>query len=366
MSLTYDPHAIRYASTQEAYGCTWTLNKIEPDGAQVWKNAKGHEALVPKCTATVQANLGNPCVDVNTYRPSGKSLGGTGDVKAVWRLLDCGQPLKSTKRNPTPDDRTKPEPVLEIKFDSEVSAYFPISQEMREQWVNGTWENLEPNTYQAESQIDRLTINGKPHQLERGLGTPSTSYDNRINDTIEAKKMGAAIPDNYFFPPPITGSRPPPECELGAPEKPAPDPRRSRTIQSIGVDVSNSPPRTALVVAEKMVNGAIMIHDEMIVDKELTNEEIQELAKSLLNRAGAQSGRVSVDRANESNSKRVPRRHEIGDQKVAPDGSVLTWNGFKWRNSVTGKWYPEVGDRIVDSRGANPRKFDGEKWVRDS
>jgi len=277
MSLTYDPSAIRYATTQEAYGCTWTLNKVESDGAQIWKNAKGQEALVPKCAI------------------------------------------------PVPN----PEPTLEIKFDStenltvnrEVSSYFPISNEIREQWVNGTWENLGPNSYNDERQIDRYLLNGKPYQLERVLGTP---------------------------------------------EKPAPDPRRSRTIQSIGVDVSNSPPRTALVVAEKMINGAIMVHDEVIVDKALTNDEIQELVKNLLNRAGAQSGRVSVDRPNESNSKRVPRRHEIGDQKLSADGTTLTWDGLKWRNSVTGKWYPEAGGRVVDSRGTNPRKFDGEKWVRDS
>ncbi len=46
MSLIHDPSAIRYASTQEAYGQLWTLDKVEPDGAQVWKNAKGQTAMV--------------------------------------------------------------------------------------------------------------------------------------------------------------------------------------------------------------------------------------------------------------------------------------------------------------------------------
>jgi len=146
---------------------------------------------------------------------------------------------------------------------------------------------------------------------------------------------------------------------------PIPDPRRSRTFQSIGVDVSNSPPRTALVVAEKMIDGAIMIHDEMVVDKALTNEEIQELAKSLLNRAGAQSGRVSVDRTNKVNGPRpnLSKKYKIGDTKLASDGTVITWNGLKWRNPVTKKWHPEVGDVTVSKDASRQWKFDGKKWV---
>lgn len=54
MGLSYDPTAIRYASTQEAYGYTWTLSKIEDDGSQTWKNAKGHLAVVQKVAETVR------------------------------------------------------------------------------------------------------------------------------------------------------------------------------------------------------------------------------------------------------------------------------------------------------------------------
>lgn len=54
MGLTYDSSAIRYATTQKAYGCTWTLNKIENDGAQVWRNAKGQEAIVHKACEQVK------------------------------------------------------------------------------------------------------------------------------------------------------------------------------------------------------------------------------------------------------------------------------------------------------------------------
>lgn len=48
MSLIHDPSAIRYASTQEAYGTTWTLDRIEGDGAQIWKNSKGETAMVQR------------------------------------------------------------------------------------------------------------------------------------------------------------------------------------------------------------------------------------------------------------------------------------------------------------------------------
>jgi hypothetical protein len=341
MSLTYDPNAIRYASTQEAYGCTWTLNKIESDGAQVWKNAKGHEALVPKVESQVRQSM-SPTGRTINYSPELQQQ--PYSIKGV--RFGVGETIDFSS-----------EPVLEIKFDGtekltvsgEVSAYFPISQDMREQWVNGTWENLEPN-----------------------------SYDDHINVAILAKRLGLPIPNDYFCPPPVSGSQPPPlERVLGTPEKPAPDPRRSRMIQSIGVDVSNSPPRTALIVAEKMVNGAIMIHDEMVVDTALTNEQIQELAKSLLNRAGAQRFEVSVDRPNKSNSKRVPRRHEIGDQKLAADGTTLTWDGLKWRNPVqkhtsfpsNSKTYMGdghnsllSGDMCTNAKG-DSIMWDGMKWT---
>lgn len=56
MSLIHDPSAIRYASTQEAYGSTWTLNKIEGDGAQVWKNSQGQEAIVQKTCDQIRQN----------------------------------------------------------------------------------------------------------------------------------------------------------------------------------------------------------------------------------------------------------------------------------------------------------------------
>lgn len=57
MSLIHDPSAIRYASTQQAYGQTWTLSKTEEDGTQVWKNGQEQEAFVPKMVETVRAEV---------------------------------------------------------------------------------------------------------------------------------------------------------------------------------------------------------------------------------------------------------------------------------------------------------------------
>ena len=97
MPLTYDPSAIRYASTQEAYGYTWTLDKIESDSAQVWKNAKGHEAIVPKQSSEIAA-----------HRPDPR--------KGVFKDNDA-----------------------ECIIKGEYISYLPIPE--------GTWNNVEPNEY---------------------------------------------------------------------------------------------------------------------------------------------------------------------------------------------------------------------------
>jgi hypothetical protein len=81
MSLKHDPSAIRYASTQEAYGQLWTLDKVEPDGAQVWKNGKGH-------TAMVQAE------------PVAKL-----PASPVWVLVDPSTSNGPVVRHPIKDDR---------------------------------------------------------------------------------------------------------------------------------------------------------------------------------------------------------------------------------------------------------------------
>jgi hypothetical protein len=81
MSLIHDPSAIRYASAQQAYGTTWTLDRIESDGAQVWKNSKGQTAMVQ---AESVANL----------PPS-----------PVWVLADPSKATVPVVRHPIKDDR---------------------------------------------------------------------------------------------------------------------------------------------------------------------------------------------------------------------------------------------------------------------
>lgn len=70
MSLKHDPSAIRYASIQEAYGTTWTLDKVEDDGAQVWKNTKGQTAMVQKAVEQIRQQL---------------------PPRPVWAPIDTGQ-----------------------------------------------------------------------------------------------------------------------------------------------------------------------------------------------------------------------------------------------------------------------------------
>jgi hypothetical protein len=89
MSLKHDPSAIRYASTQEAYGTTWTLDSTEDDGTQVWKNAKGQTALVQKAVEQVRQQL---------------------PASPVWKLMDIGQTkeqLGNMTRKPISADRLK-------------------------------------------------------------------------------------------------------------------------------------------------------------------------------------------------------------------------------------------------------------------
>ncbi len=105
MSLIHDPSAIRYASTQEAYGFTWTLDKIEPDGAQVWKNSKGHEAIVQKAAATV--SRGKPVLEIKFDGTENLTVLPTAPV---WKLMDIGQTehqLDNMVRKPISDDRLK-------------------------------------------------------------------------------------------------------------------------------------------------------------------------------------------------------------------------------------------------------------------
>jgi hypothetical protein len=161
MSLKHDPSAIRYASTQEAYGTTWTLDSIDSDGAQTWKNAKGHTALVQKAVEQVAA--------------------------PVWKLMD----------------------------------------------------------------------------------------------------------------------------------------------------VSSSPPLTALTLSVVEPNGFVTIHDSIVYNKVMTEEEIQQACKVQLNRMGMQTARVAVDRANEGNRPRpYPPGPKLGEQRISADGSKRwMFDGITWKRT---------------------------------
>lgn len=50
MTLKYDTSGMKYV-TQEAYGTTWELQSTDTDGCQVWRNAAGQQAVVPRVAA---------------------------------------------------------------------------------------------------------------------------------------------------------------------------------------------------------------------------------------------------------------------------------------------------------------------------
>jgi hypothetical protein len=124
MTLKHDPSAIRYVSTQEAYGTTWTLDSIASDGAQTWKNAKGHTALVHKAAAEVRKESAvwvfdgaDDKVDFalsHDQKTEPFSISYTLPVKEsltaapVWKLIDIGQTkeqLDNMVQKPISSDR---------------------------------------------------------------------------------------------------------------------------------------------------------------------------------------------------------------------------------------------------------------------
>lgn len=107
MTLKHDPSAIRYASTQEAYGTTWTLESIDSDGAQTWKNAKGHTALVQKAVEQVrQPQTSSSAGNIYSLDRIAKSYSLMPRPDPVWKPID-GQDLEMVERKPISDDRLK-------------------------------------------------------------------------------------------------------------------------------------------------------------------------------------------------------------------------------------------------------------------
>jgi hypothetical protein len=52
-------------------------------------------------------------------------------------------------------------------------------------------------------------------------------------------------------------------------------------IQSLGIDISNSPPKTCAVLIHKLPNGTMEIHDEWHWDRALTAEEVQQFRNNV-------------------------------------------------------------------------------------
>jgi hypothetical protein len=52
-------------------------------------------------------------------------------------------------------------------------------------------------------------------------------------------------------------------------------------IQSLGVDISNSPPRTCAVLLHKLSDGTMEIHDEWHWDRALTAEEVEQFRRNV-------------------------------------------------------------------------------------
>jgi hypothetical protein len=147
MSLQHDPSAVRYSTTQDAYGTTWTYLSTDESGSQTWKNTAGQTALVPKIEPFVPKGPSpdysygdgvDSLVKASDYAVSGEitayfpmtqemtewfnhpiheirfddteSLVVDKDAYKgmipVWNLAP-GQDVKSIKRNPIPDDRRR-------------------------------------------------------------------------------------------------------------------------------------------------------------------------------------------------------------------------------------------------------------------
>lgn len=190
MSLTYDPSAIRYASTQEAYGCTWTLNKIEDDGAQVWKNSQGQEAIVQKACDQVRQNhrewrlntedkdygidrinkrigrgytiereLGTPAA--SKYPPIERELGTPYDLETIARQYGIKTPLSLGHFQADP-------PYLKEYSETDCE----VTQKLFERGFFVDW-----------NKVDEIQTAGD------SLGTRSeiNAYDNRIKAAIRAK-----------------------------------------------------------------------------------------------------------------------------------------------------------------------------------
>ncbi len=178
MSLKHDPSAIRYASTQEAYGQIWTLDKVEPDGAQVWKNGKGQ-------TAMVQAE------------PVSKL-----PLSPVWVLTDPSTANVPVVRHPIKDDRATLKSAVTYDRCLTADEIIKVYNEGPDAIPGGHKINdlTDPTNEETIAEIDRLIASGRAGKYAKTLedckqamqsGRVSSTEENASNmpvskdDTIE-------------------------------------------------------------------------------------------------------------------------------------------------------------------------------------
>lgn len=66
-------------------------------------------------------------------------------------------------------------------------------------------------------------------------------------------------------------------------------------IQTLGVDISSSPPKTCAILASVLPNGVLQIHDEIVINRELSRDEVERLSKYIAQQFKIQDLKVSVD-----------------------------------------------------------------------
>lgn len=72
-------------------------------------------------------------------------------------------------------------------------------------------------------------------------------------------------------------------------------------IQTLGVDISSSPPKTCAILASVLPNGMLQVHNEIVVDRELSRDEVEQLSKYIAQQFMIPDLKVSIDVADYDN-----------------------------------------------------------------
>lgn len=176
MPLIHDPSAIRYASTQEAYGTTWTLSKTEDDGAQVWRDKNGKEAIVQKAVEQVRSShrqyqYGTGDADYGIDRINKRIVDNFPPLGTpVWTLVDFNNATVPVLRVPISDQRTEIkgfDPKIVAECNKAGATKFPPIPSI--DFVKGKVRSVQ------DGDMGDITIHSKE------------TIDNAITDAIKAK-----------------------------------------------------------------------------------------------------------------------------------------------------------------------------------